>query len=466
MDYNTYAHYSTFDHFRRGLYACFRRAGDALMNLNDALLCDVSARSFVELSLSPFFVRRWPSLYEGLQDAVIDRAALQKLFAAQVAPPAPGQRLVLGVDASSIARPQSPTVRDRTYVHAANLPEGSKPVVAGWQYSTLSVLPETSGSWTYVLDNQRIQSQETQAQVAAKQLASLLPLLSLHSVLPDSVLPDSVLPDSVLPVRPLLLGDGYYGSQSFLGQTQELACDKLLRLAKNRSLYRPAPPKTGKRGAPKKDGTRFACGQPQTHGAPDQQWSGREGEIDKDGQPLEVACWRNLHFKQARTVTVSVIRVTRPLAAGNKRDPKVSWFVFCGQVLPPLSEIASLYRRRYSLEHGYRVDKQNLLWASPRLRTPESFDHWTNVVSSVRNQLCLARPLVAASRHPWESSHRAAIPQQVRRGCGRIIAQLGSLAPAPQLRGKSPGRGVGAVITKAPRYPVVYKATMKTKKLV
>jgi hypothetical protein len=133
--------YDTFAQFRRGLYACFRRAGDALMNTNDALLCDTTARSFVELSLSPFFVRRWPSLYEGLQDAVIDRAALQTLFAAQVQAPAPGQRLVLGVDASSIARPQSPTARDRTYVHAANLPEGSKPVTSGWQYSTLSLPP-------------------------------------------------------------------------------------------------------------------------------------------------------------------------------------------------------------------------------------------------------------------------------------------------------------------------------------
>jgi len=84
--------------------------------------------------------------------------------------------------------------------------------------------------------------------VAAKQLESVLPLLPTRSS----------------PVRPLLLADGYYGSQTFLRQTQELACDKLLRLAKNRVLYRaknrvlyrPAPPKTGKRGAPRKDGAR------------------------------------------------------------------------------------------------------------------------------------------------------------------------------------------------------------------
>ena len=282
--------------------------------------------------------------------------------------------------------------------------------------------------------------------MAAKQLESVLPLLPTRSS----------------PVRPLLLADGYYGSQTFLRQTQELACDKLLRLAKNRVLYRPAPPKTGKRGAPRKDGARFACGQLQTHGCPDQQWSG----MDQDKQRLEVACWQNLHFKEVRDVTVWVLRVTRPLAAGSKRDPHLSWFVFCGQVLPPLSEIASLYRRRYSLEHSYRVDKQDLLWATPRLRTPEAFEHWTNLVSSVRNQLFLARPLVAAARQPWESRSRAVTPQQVRRAAGQILVMLGTPARVPQVRGKCLGRRTGAVIKKAPRYPVVYKTKAKATQLV
>ena len=340
-----------------------------------------------------------------------------------------------------LARPQSPTARDRTYVHAANPPEGSKPVVAGWQYSTLAVLPEAAGSWAYVLDTQRIPSHQTQGQIATGQLQSVLPLL---------------------PARPLLLADGYYGSQSFVRQTQGLACDKLLRLARNRSLYRPAPPRTGKRGAPRKDGARFACGQPQTQGTPDQEWRG----VDQDKRPLEVGCWHHLHFKEARAVTVSVLRVTRPSAAGSKRDPRVSWFVFCGQSLPPLSEIARLYRRRYSLEHSYRVDKQDLLWATPRLRTPEAFDHWTSLVSSVRNQLCLARPLVEGVRQPWESRSRAVTPQQVRRAAGQFLVRLGTPARVPQVRGKSPGRCVGAVIKKAPRFPVIYKAKTKAALLV
>lgn len=63
--------------FRCAVYACFQRAADALMNVVDALLTQTTARSLAELSLSPWCERRWPSVYEGLQDAQIDHPALQ-----------------------------------------------------------------------------------------------------------------------------------------------------------------------------------------------------------------------------------------------------------------------------------------------------------------------------------------------------------------------------------------------------
>jgi len=410
------------------------------MNAADALLTDTSAHSFVELSLSACFERRWPSLYKAFENAVIDRQALQRLFARFAPLPPPEQRLVLGVDASSIARPLSKTARDRTYVHASNLPEGSKPVVAGWQFSTLGVLPETPSSWTYVLDNQRIASSSTQGEVAALQLQALVALL---------------------PARPLLLGDGYYGSVTFLRLTHEIACDKLLRFANNRVLYRPAPPRPDKPGpgAPKKDGDAFKCHDHTTHGAPDACWQGE----DACGQALAVACWHNLHFKDARQITVSVLRVSRQAAKDTKRDPKVSWFVFAGKQLPALGEVPALYARRYSLEHGFRVDKQDLLWEQVRLRTPEAFQHWTDVVACVRNQLGLSREL-GISRQPWERKQRPGTPSQVRRAMRTIIGQLGTPARMCQVRGNSPGRRQGALIGKAPRFKVVFKDTEKAAK--
>ncbi len=421
--------------FRASLYACFPAGGDTLLNIVDALASETSAQSLPELSLSAFFPRKWSSLYQGLQNARIDRGALRRLFAAHSPRPLAGKRLVLGIDASSILRPCSKTAQDRTYVHASNLPKGCQPVAPGWQFSTLTVLPETPSSWTYVLDNTRVESQQTQGETAAEQLAALLPLL---------------------PERPVLLGDGYYGGVTFLQAIADLPCDSLLRLAKNRVLYRPAPPPPLKRGrgALKKDGAEFACHRPDTHGTPDASWQGS----DADGQVLCVSVWHRLHWKAARTMEVSVIRVERPYATNTERDPRVSWFVFRGVSFPSLSDIVPLYRRRYSQEHGYRVDKQSLLWETPRLRTPEQFQVWTDIVAATRNLLCLARPTAQGVRQPWESKHRELTPQQCRRAMATILSELGTPARLPQPRGKSPGRAQGTKPARCSRYKVIYKA--------
>lgn len=49
--------------------------------------------------------------------------------------------------------------------------------LTGWQFSSLVVLPETPSSWTYTLDNQRIESEKTQSELATRQLEAVVPLL-------------------------------------------------------------------------------------------------------------------------------------------------------------------------------------------------------------------------------------------------------------------------------------------------
>ncbi len=152
-------------------------------------------------------------------------------------------------------------------------------------------------------------------------------------------------------------------------------------------------------------------------------------------------------------------------ASDRPRDPRESWFLWDGSVEACLPEVALGYRRRYSHEHGYRFQKQGLLWAKPRLRTPAQFERWSQVVASVHNHLVLARrPLVHAERRPWESSQRDSSPQQVRRAMAKIVAQLGTPAQPPKPRGKSPGRHQGTVVKRAPRYSVVYKSKPRPKK--
>ena len=434
--------FSTLAEFRRKSYACFTRAKDALMNVADALLTETPARSLAELSLSPFFERHWSSLYEAFQDGTIERTHLQKLFAEYAPESKEGERLVVGGDASSILRVQSKTARDRTYVHASNLPEGTKPVRPGWQFSEVAVLPNEQSSFVYVLDNRRIPSTSTQGQVMAEQLQESTQRLGR---------------------RFLFLGDGYYGSQAFRDQTKEIACEVLVRFAKNRLLYRqpPPPPEKPGPGHPTWHGAPLALKDPATHGLPDQAWEG----MDLKDKKVEVRCWHNLHFQKDRTQKVSLFQVVRHGAAATKRDPKVSWFLFWGEAPPAPEEIPTLYARRYNLEHAYRTTKQDLLWETPRLRTPEQFERWTDVVSVVRNTLFLARDLVEAQRQPWERECRARTPEQVRRAMSRIIAQLGTPAQVCQPRGYSPGWQPGRSRKPVTTYKVVYKADEKTEKL-
>jgi len=422
--------------FRQGLYACFTRAGDALFEVGDALLSTPYARSVVELSQAPGFQRRWPSLYAAFRDGQIDRAALRQLFARYAPPPAPGQRLVLGLDTSPIHRPEAPTMADRTLVYAPNLPEGATPVRPGWAFSTLVVLPDPVSSWTYVLDNQRVPGAATAAAIGAAQVAALLP---------------------ALPARPLVVADGHYGTATWVRAAATLPCDQLLRAKRTAVLYRPAPPRTGKRGAPKKDGARFQGSDPATHGPPDAEWQGQ----DAGGRAVRVACWGRLHLKACRDAPITAVRITRAGARGTKRDPREAWFWWLGGALPPLDALPALYARRFGIEHGYKFDKQALLWAAPRLRTPAQMECWTDLVAAVHNQLGLARPLAAVAHRPWEATTRAVSPQQVRRAMPRIIALVGTPARPPRRRGKSPGRVPGAVIRPAQRYPVLRKPPRK-----
>ena len=96
--------YTILEVYRHNLYhTCFRRAADALFDVCDALLTDVVARSFVELSQAPSFRRAWPSLYEALEDGQIDRTALIRLFIDMLPLRLVGTRLVLGLDTEPFA---------------------------------------------------------------------------------------------------------------------------------------------------------------------------------------------------------------------------------------------------------------------------------------------------------------------------------------------------------------------------
>jgi hypothetical protein len=402
---------TTLQAYRSDVYATFKRAGGALFNTVDALITETETKSFPALTQSPCFERRWHSLYEAFQDGRIDRQSLRETFIKYMPLPQPGKRLVLGSDVTQIERPFSETSPDRTAIPMHNIPHTSSKkataITYGWKYSTLVALPEKTSSQTYILDQQRVPSEKTEIQVAYQQLEQVVPLL---------------------PMRPLVLFDRGYDCTWFWCKCNDLPMESLIRLKKNRTFYKPAPPLSGKRGAPRKDGEKLKLSDPSTHQQFDGGWNG----TDTKGSPVQIFWWEKMHVRNARWLDLTVIKVVRPRAADSKRDPRVSWFVFLGQYpAEGLAQIALLYGLRFGEEHSYRFDKQALLWTLPRLRKPEQFDLWSQVVAVVHNHIVLARDVVAAELYPWENKQREPSLQQLRRGLGKILSQLGTPAPPP-----------------------------------
>ncbi len=427
-------HINTLEHVRQQMYSCFVRSGDALFNLSDALASESQARSLPELSLSVYFERRWPSVYEALQDGRIDVERLRRVFVqALIADEPTDEPIWLGIDSSGMERLEAESSRDRGMIYVPNMPHATKPVSVGWHFSTVMLLPEQPSSWVGILEQRRISSDQTAIEVGIEQLRAVLPLIR----------------------RPvILLADRWYAVASFVRACHELSCQGLIRLKRNRRLYRAAPPRKEKqRGAPCKHGPLFQGTRPETYGPADAEWEG----VDEHGKRVVVSCWKHLHFRDAPEVEVSVIRVLREAARDTKRDPRESWFLWTGQQDIPLEQVRTWYRKRFSQEHGYRYLKQDLLWTRAHLRTPEQVERWSWIVACACNQLLLSKQLGQAVLRPWESKARAVTPRQVRRVMPSILVQVGTPARSPKPRGKSPGWPKGRVRTPAPRFLVVLK---------
>lgn len=341
--------------FRQAAYHCLGKAHDALFELSDAIMLTPSAPSLAHLSVCPVFRRRWPSVYEALQDSNPDREALLKLYAAHLRPTIGTMlttpRALLAGDHTAWPRPLARTLSDRTYQYQpAPLPGlGNRPVTAGHGYSTIAWVPEGQGSWALPLLHERVPSCGDPLQQAANQLHTAVALL------PPGI-------------EALAMYDSQYGCAPFVEATSSIQCDKVLRLRPNLRLFEAPPPYRGTGPRPK-HGAPFKLKDPSTWGVSDELlWTD-----DSVQGWVMVQMWSNLHFRASPHQAMTVIRISRPGARGTRRDPKAQWLAWVspdGMQPPPLEEWWRVYGRRFALDHWYRFATPSNAYTGPSRNCP------------------------------------------------------------------------------------------------
>jgi hypothetical protein len=237
-------HFNKLIQFRQAAYQSLGMAKDTLFEMSDAVIGTPAANSFAELSCSKHFRRRWPSVYEALQDGRPNRKNLMQLYCHNVNTE---KRPILAGDHTAWPRPSAYTLRDRTVEHQPTPVPGNRPITLGHGYSTLVWVPENKGSWALPFLHERISSQETPFSVASQQLRSVQNQLS---------------------ARVISLWDAEYGCATFLLATADIPADKVIRLRPNLSLAGAPGPYKG-RGRYPVHGAKFKFKDPSTWHEPE-----------------------------------------------------------------------------------------------------------------------------------------------------------------------------------------------------
>ncbi len=182
-----------FEQFREKLYQSFNYRRDTVMELVDALAANTTARSPVELSLSPLFSREYSALYKGIQElsrttqtdsTEASKSQLTRIEArikaiSELIPtPKPKQFYLWAIDVTPLPRPYAKTLEEKTIIYQPNTVKGNKPINIGHSYSVLTALPEKEETgqipWAIPLMVNRVPSSETGKKVGSQQLKQIL----------------------------------------------------------------------------------------------------------------------------------------------------------------------------------------------------------------------------------------------------------------------------------------------------
>ena len=476
------------EQFRLDLYEALPYRRDTLFDLLDALSSNTTARSVVELSLSPFFRREYSSVTDGIDNffqatspekEVEERREWEQTLLGVIAPclPHPQERKfwLFGIDVTPQPRPFAKTLADRTYVYQPNTLKGNKPVNIGHQSSVLAYLPEKreqSPPWLVPLNVRRVRSEEKKNEAGAKQVK-------------DALFAKKLPFDGELKV---LVGDSDYSARPFLGEiygdevdgTGKKASDDLVaivRVASNRTFYHPPPEIEGDNpvGHPTWYGSPFRLPDEDTWGEPDEEewtvWTTHRGKK----YDVRLRGWQNIRMTgkdgyPMHKYPFTLVRAEVFDKAGNLVFKRPMWLTVMGKRREEVSltEVWEAYGQRVDLEHYFRFGKQKLLFTAYQTPDVEHEENWGQLVQLAYIFLWLVAGLVEDKPRPWEKSEpkeKAGVvsPGRAQRGFGGIIGRFGTPAKAPKPRGYSPGRDKGEKQGARKRHPVIKKGKKSQK---
>jgi len=469
------------ERFRKDLYDWLPHRADALMDLVDALTSNTTARSVVELSLSPEFRRQYPSVHDGIENLFVptsqkcsskERQALELDLVRRLVVPyvaIPQQPFwLMGTDVTSAPRPFARTLPDRTFVYQPNMLNDSKPVTIGHQYSILALLPEKAPAdppWIVPLLVNRVTSTQTKRAAGLDQINRLLDdqKLPFHKDLCVSVV------------------DSDYSAVAYLGgvaRHENLVT--IARLASNRNLYQSPPvhsPDTAQgKGHPFWYGAPMKLKDLTTWDTPDDAakttFTTRKGRI----YSVYLDGWHSMLMRGKLAIPMHQHPFT--LVRGQVLDEQGQmvfghclWLTVFGERCSELSLLQAWdsYRQRYDLEHFFRFGKQRLLMDAYQTPETQHEENWWTLVQLAYLQLWVAREQVCKLPRPWErylpawntQAQKSAPPSAVQRDMERILRHFGTPARNPKRRGKSSGRIAGQRPGMRTRLPVIKKAAAK-----
>lgn len=465
---------SKFQWFRNRLFRLFDYRAGATIDLIDALAAMPTTHSIVKLSLSNLFGRTYSSLTDVLsslfrtnlkisptdEERNTQTLKVTQLLAEECVSIALQSDIALfAIDCTADPRIYAGKVRDRTIVHAPHHVPGQKPITVGHEYSVLVYLPnqeeDKEKHWVVPLSIKRVESHQSGPEVG---------LLQLEKIAHQTVFKSRFC---------ISVTDAAYSTKDWvIGIDQWPHVVQIARVRGNRKFFRlPTPNSRTPRGRPQEYGEELVL---QAPSEPDLEEVSTM--VTRKGKECQVLLqrWNDIIMrgsKEKRTHEhpLDLLKVMVTDKKGKQVYRRPLWVIIVGtrrrEVRSKDAYIA--YGRRYDIEHYFRFGKQRLGMVGSQTCETRHEENWQWIGLLAYNMLYYARSLAKSTRYPWEKKKIQVLssierPSQVQRDYNRIISEIGTPAPVPKPRRKSPGRQLGHKIGERPDRPIIRKSSQNT----